>query len=87
MDLNELKLKIQESVPESEVYILDPMNDGVHLEAIVVSSQFEAKPLVQQHRMVMNPLKNSFQTDVMHALGLKTFTPEKWREVRTQYGF
>ncbi|MBF0489837.1 MAG: hypothetical protein HQL15_04380, partial [Candidatus Omnitrophica bacterium] len=36
-------------------------------------------------QMVMTALKDIFQT--VHALGLKTFTPAKWAEVKSQYGF
>jgi acid stress-induced BolA-like protein IbaG/YrbA len=35
--------------------------------------------------MVMAPLKKAFEQSV-HALGLKTFTPEKWEPVKHQYG-
>jgi len=40
--------------------------------------------LLQEHQMVMQPLKQAFAESV-HALGLKTFTPEKWDEVKDQY--
>jgi len=85
MTLNEIKTVIEENVPDSTVYVLDPMNDGQHLQAIVISPEFEGKMLVAQHQMVMRPLKDAFAGTV-HALGLKTFTPEKWDEVKSQYG-
>jgi len=40
--------------------------------------------LVKQHQLVMKALKEAFEGDV-HAMGLKTFTPEKWGEVKEQY--
>ena len=66
-----------EGAKETEVTILDPRNDGVHLEAIVVSPVFKGKSLIQQHKMVTNPLKKDF-SGPLHALGLKTYTPEQW---------
>jgi acid stress-induced BolA-like protein IbaG/YrbA len=33
----------------------------------------------------MAAIKDIFQ--IVHALGLKTFTPSKWNEVKFQYGF
>ena len=73
-------------MPNATVYVLDPMNDGQHLQAIVVSPAFEGMMLVKQHQMVMKPLKEAL-AQAVHALGLKTFTPQKWQEVKFQYGF
>ncbi len=86
MLLDEIKAKIEAVVPQAAVYISDPMNDGQHLQAIVVSPAFEGMMLVKQHQMVMNPLKEAMAQSV-HALGLKTFTPKKWEEVKSEYGF
>ena len=86
MTLEEIKRTIEEAVPDSTAYVLDPMNDGEHLHAFVVSSAFKDLMLIKQHQMVMRPLKEAFQQSV-HALGLKTFTPEKWEEVKGQYGY
>ena len=80
-----VKKVIETCIPGSTAYILDPMNDGEHLQAFVVSSFFEGMPLIRQHQLVMRPLKEAFASSV-HALGLKTFTPEKWDEVKSQYG-
>ena len=84
MTLDDIKSIIETNIPEATVYVLDPMNDGEHLQAIVVSSSFKDKMLVQQHKMVMTPLKEAFKSSV-HALALKTFTPEKWAEVKSEY--
>lgn len=84
MTLEQIKQTIVNAIPGSEVYVLDPMNDGQHLQAIVVSSSFEGVMLVKQHKMVMTPLKEAFASSV-HALGLKTFTPEKWELEKDKY--
>ncbi len=81
--LNEIKQKIEAAVPDSTAYVLDPMNDGQHLQAFVISPVFEGMPTFKQQQMVMTALKDIFQT--VHALGLKTFTPEKWEKERHQY--
>lgn len=85
MTLDEIKQTIEQAVPNSTVYLLDPMNDGQHLQAIVVSPAFEGMMLVKQHQMVLKPLKEAFHSAV-HAMGLKTFTPQKWSEVKGQFG-
>lgn len=71
---------ILEQMQDALVFISDPQNDQTHLEAIVVSNEFENMPLVMQHRRVMNILKNSFEKD-LHALKLKTYTIEKWKQM------
>lgn len=84
MITREIKKIIEESVVDSTAHVLDPMNDGQHLQALVISPTFDGIPLIKQHQMVMNSLKEAFKESV-HALGLKTFTPEKWEEVKGQY--
>ncbi len=83
--IDTIKQIIKKAVPDATVYVLDPMNDGQHLQAFVVSSAFEGLPVFKQQQMVMIALKDIFQT--VHALGLKTFTPTKWNEIKSQYGF
>ena len=85
MTCNEIKQTIEKAVPQSTVYVLDPLNDGQHLQAIVISPVFVGMMLVKQHQLVMKALKEAFAQSV-HALGLKTFTPEKWEEVKSEYG-
>ena len=81
--LENIKQKIEAAVPGSTAHVLDPNNDGQHLQALVISSVFEGMPVFKQHQMVMAAIKDIFQT--VHALGLKTFTPAKWQEVKNQY--
>ena len=83
--VNEVKEIIKAAIPNATVYVLDPMNDGQHLEAIVISSTFEGLMLVKQHQLVMKPLKEAL-AGAVHALGLKTFTPVKWNQVKQEYG-
>ena len=84
MAADEIRTAIVAAVPDAEVYIHDP--DGQHFQALVISAGFEGMSLVKQHRLVMGALKEAFETNV-HALGLKTFTPEKWATEKHHYGF
>jgi stress-induced morphogen len=52
-------------------------HDDDHLAAVVVSESFEGVPLVQQHQMVYDAVGEHMTTDV-HALELKTYTPEEY---------
>jgi acid stress-induced BolA-like protein IbaG/YrbA len=85
MTPEDIKKCIETAIPGACAYVLDPMNDGAHLQAFVISPAFEGIPVFKQQQMVMAAIKDIFQT--VHALGLKTFTPSKWSEVKFQYGF
>ena len=64
-------------IPDAEVYVSDPNQDGQHFQALVISSQFIGMPLIKQHQMVLNALKKNFSTN-LHAMSVKTFTPDQW---------
>ena len=84
MSLDQIRKTIEEAVPNATVFVLDPNHDGQHFEAIVVSPSFEGLLLVKQHQMVLKALTNAFAGSV-HALALKTFTPQKWEEAKHQF--
>ena len=55
-----------------------PAGSG-HYDAIVVAASFAGKTTMQQHRMVYSALSEQMQTTI-HALSLKTYTPEQWSQ-------
>ena len=61
---------------------LDVIGDGRHFEAVVVSRAFEGKPMLKQHRLVYAALGDRFDTEVVHALSIKTYTPRQWEELK-----
>ena len=52
--------------------------DGRHWYATIVSPEFEGKRLVQRQRLVYATLGNRMQSDEVHALSMKTFSPAEW---------
>jgi acid stress-induced BolA-like protein IbaG/YrbA len=54
--------------------------DGQHFEAVVVSPEFVGKNMVQQHQLVYRALGDRMRQEI-HALSLRTFTPEAWASV------
>ena len=75
---DELKRAIENAIPGSLVQVQDLTGTGDHFQALVVSDHFIGKPLLQQHQIVYGALGEQMGGD-LHALGLKTFTPEAWR--------
>ena len=74
VDPKEIHRLILEALPGAEVEVLDPMNDGDHLQATVVSDKFVGLPLVKQHKLVMEALREPLQGR-LHELQLKPKTP------------
>lgn len=75
---------IKDELANCSVYLNDINNDGQKFEAIVISKAFENLSLVKQHQIIMKALKTKFDSDI-HALTLKTFTPEKWAKEKINY--
>lgn len=76
MNEQQIRQMIESGLPGSQVSVT---GDGRHFEAVVVSSAFAGKSILEQHRMVYATLGDSFRSDALHALSLKTYTPEQWR--------
>ena len=57
---------------------LELSGDGRHWYAIIVSPAFEGKRLIQRHQQVYATLGGRLQTDEVHALSMKTYTPAEW---------
>jgi acid stress-induced BolA-like protein IbaG/YrbA len=56
---------------------LEVQGDGQHFEAVIVSAEFRGKNMVQQHQLVYKALGDRMREEI-HALSMKTFTPEDW---------
>ena len=54
-----------------------PSDAESHFKVIVVSEQFVGRSLIEQQRMVNAALADELKGAV-HALSMKTLTPEKW---------
>ncbi len=74
----QLRDLIQRQLPDAQVALEDLTGGGDHYQATVVSEAFIGKRLVQQHQLVYGSLKDVMATNELHALALKTFTPEEW---------
>lgn len=53
---------------------LDVTGDGQHFEAVIVSSLFEGKRLIQRHQLVYAALGDRMREEI-HALSMQTLTP------------
>ena len=54
--------------------------DGRHFNAIVISPEFSGKNRVQKQQLVYATLGNRIADGTIHALSIKTFTPDEWHQ-------
>ena len=70
----QLQSYIQNGMPCDHVEV---RGDGHHFEAVIVSELFRGKNKVQQHQVVYRALGDRMREEI-HALSMKTLTPEEW---------
>jgi acid stress-induced BolA-like protein IbaG/YrbA len=75
MTSEDLKSLISSGLPCEHITM---SGDGQHWYAVIVSSSFEGKRLIQRHQAVYATLGGRIQTNEVHALSMKTYTPAEW---------
>ncbi len=73
---SEVETIISASYPEAIIAI---EGQGCDLTVTVVSEQFAGLSMVKQHQGVMACLSEALASGRLHALSVKTFTPEQWQ--------
>ena len=58
---------------------LEVEGDGQHFNAVIVSSAFAGKRLIQRHQLVYAALGDRMRAEI-HALSMKTLTPEEFQK-------
>ncbi len=53
--------------------------DGHHFAALIVSAEFEGLNRVRRQQRVNAILKSRFDSGELHALSMRTLTPEEWK--------
>lgn len=59
--------------------------DGKHFTALVVSSEFSNKSRLDRQRLVFATLKQVLADNILHAITLKTFTPDEWQQADNEH--
>ena len=79
MTPEEIKKMIEEHLSDASAQIDVRSEDNVHFEATVMSAQFSGKTRVQQQQTVYAALRDAMTSGRVHALSLKTHTPDEWQ--------
>ncbi len=69
---------IRAALPDAQVSVDDTTGGGDHYAAVVVSTAFNGKTLIDRHRMVYAALGELMRAQI-HALALTTDTPEEYK--------
>jgi len=75
METSAVEQLIRVGIPGAQVQVT---GDGSHFDAVVVSEAFVGLTPLKKQRLVMDSVKPQIASGELHALSIKTFTPEEW---------
>ncbi|WP_435129358.1 BolA family protein [Halobaculum sp. D14] len=88
MNAADVEAAIEAGIDDADATVTTPRapdeeHEDQHFAAVVVSPAFEGESLVAQHQRVYDAVGDAM-TEEVHALEIKTFTPEEYEEYREQ---
>lgn len=79
MDPTQVENLIKAGLPDCEVSV---KGDGSHFDAIVVGEVFAGLSAVKQQQLVYATLVDKITSGQVHALTIKTYTPQEWEKAK-----
>lgn len=79
----EVEQLIKKDYPDAKLYI---EGEGCDLLITVISEQFAGQSMVKQQQGVMATLTKPLGSGRLHAVSIKAFTPEQWRDKQAANG-
>jgi len=77
MQIEEIEKLIQAGMKTELVRV---KGDGRHFTAVVVSPEFGNKSRIDRQRLVFTTLNEALAENRLHAITIKTYTSEEWRQ-------
>jgi stress-induced morphogen len=77
MSPDQLKLRLETLGPGTRAQVTDLTGTQDHYQAVIVSPLFSGKRMIEQHRMVFGLVQAEVDSGELHALTLRTFSPEE----------
>ena len=78
----QLKARLETLAQGTSAEVNDLTGTLDHYQAVVVSPVFEGKLMIEQHRMVYKLLQVEIDSNEVHALTLKTYTPKQYEAIK-----
>ncbi len=72
MTLQDMKKRLENNIPGSEVEVVDLTGTEDHWEVRISSSKFQNMSRIQQHQFVMEQFRPELKTGEVHALSIIT---------------
>jgi len=79
MDPEEVKKLIEAGLSGCDVTV---KGDGSHFDAIVIGEVFAGLSPVKQQQLVYATVNEYITSGKLHALSIKTYTPEQWEKAK-----
>jgi acid stress-induced BolA-like protein IbaG/YrbA len=77
MDPETIEQLLREHLSDPHVAV---SGDGRHFQALIVSPEFDGLNRIKRHRRVYEVLGDHIDSDLLHAISMRTLTPAQWRE-------
>lgn len=84
MENSEIQSVLMSALPLQEVRVT---GDGSHFQVIAVGDMFSESSRVKKQQAVYAPLMEYIADNRIHAVSIKTYTPEEWERDRKLNGF
>jgi stress-induced morphogen len=78
MKPTQLKQRLESLSPDTQAEVIDMTGTEDHYQAVVISSAFAGIMMIEQHRMVFSLIQAEVDSGEVHALTLKTYTPDQF---------
>lgn len=75
MTPEQIKAAIEAAIADSQV---EAQSDGSHVHLTVISPAFAGLSPVKKQQLVYGVLQDAISGGAIHAVHMKTFTPEEW---------
>ncbi|AFP85252.1 BolA family iron metabolism protein IbaG [secondary endosymbiont of Ctenarytaina eucalypti] len=76
METSEIKSILMKTLVLDEVYV---SGDGSYFQVIAIGAQFAGMSRVKKQQTIYAPLMKYISDNRIHALLIKTYTPEEWQ--------
>lgn len=76
---NHIEQLLRQALPLDELYV---KSEGSHCDVIAVSATFADMSRLKRQQAINGPLRELIAENTIHALTVKTFTPEQWARER-----
>lgn len=79
MNASEIKTTIESAIEQSQCEV---NVEGSHVHLTVISPSFAGLNPVKKQQLVYGVLKDAIANGVIHAVHMKTYTPEEWAAIQ-----